>query len=135
MFELYQKHDSDKALQLIFLDTGLPLYQIIKGDLVDKGIPPDEVAFIHDGKTDEQKAQLFARCRSGDIRVLIGSTMKMGAGTNVQKRLVANHHLDCPWRPADIEQRDGRILRQGNMFPEVSIYRYITQNTFDAYLW
>lgn len=135
VFELYQKHDSDKALQLVFLDTGLPLYQIIKGDLVDKGIPPDEVAFIHDSKTDEQKARLFARCRSGDVRVLIGSTMKMGAGTNVQERLVANHHLDCPWRPADIEQRDGRILRQGNMFDEVYIYRYITKNTFDAYLW
>lgn len=135
VFEIYNKFEDKRALQLIFLDTGLSLYTIIRDELVTMGVKENEIAFIHDPKTDEQKAQLFAKCRSGDIRVLLGSTQKMGAGTNVQERLVANHHLDCPWKPSCIEQRDGRMLRQGNSFDDVYIYRYITESTFDGYLW
>ncbi len=134
--KIYQESIDDKACQLVFLDFGIELYDKMKDYLVSQhGLKADEIAFIGDSKTEEQTASLFAKCRSGEIRVLLGSTQKMGAGTNVQDRLIAVHHLDCPWRPADIEQRDGRILRQGNMFDEVSVYRYVTENTFDAYLW
>lgn len=111
------------------------VYYDLKEKLVAKGIPETEIAFIHDAKTDAQKAELFAKVRKGHIRVLIGSTSKMGAGTNVQTRLVALHHLDCPWRPADLQQREGRILRQGNMNHAVRIYQYVTSGTFDAYNW
>ena len=100
-----------------------------------QGVPPEEIAYIHDAKTETQKAELFAKVRKGQVRVLLGSTAKMGAGTNVQTRLAALHHLDCPWRPADIEQREGRILRQGNLNEVVKIFKYVTENTFDAYNW
>jgi hypothetical protein len=111
------------------------LYAALRDDLVAKGIPRHEIAFIHDARGDEEKGRLFAAVRSGQIRVLIGSTGKMGVGTNVQKRLIAMHHIDAPWRPADVEQRDGRILRQGNDNPEIEIFRYITRGTLDAYRW
>ena len=110
-------------------------YDDIKKKLIARGVPETEIAYIHDAKTDTQKADLFAKVRSGQVRVLLGSTAKMGAGTNVQRLLVALHHLDVPWRPSDIEQREGRIVRQGNTNPEVDIYRYVTESTFDAYSW
>ena len=100
-----------------------------------KGVPEDEIAFIHDANTDQKKAELFAKVRSGQVRFLIGSTSKMGAGTNVQDRLIALHHLDVPWRPSDIEQQEGSILRQGNRNRKVKIFRYVTEGTFDAYSW
>ncbi len=128
--------------QLIFLDTSTPgdkggfsVYQDIKDKLVKAGIPAGEVAFIHDAATDEQKLALFERVNKGDIRVLLGSTEKAGTGVNVQRLLYALHHLDAPWRPADIEQREGRILRQGNLNKEVEIYRYVTEGSFDVYKW
>lgn len=131
---LHHQYNSDKALQLVFLDAGIPLYPVIKKDLVRQGVPEYEIAFIHDASSDKQKAELFEKCRNGDIRVLLGSTAKMGAGTNIQERMIALHDIDCPWRPADLEQRHGRILRQGNMFEKVHIFQYITQGTFDSYL-
>ena len=111
------------------------VYDALKEKLMKKGIPEEEIAFIHDANTDVQKARLFSKVRSGQVRFLLGSTSKMGAGTNVQDRLIALHHLDVPWRPADIEQQEGRILRQGNKNKKVKIFRYITENTFDAYSW
>ena len=111
------------------------VYSDIRQKLITKGIPPEQIAFIHEANTEVRKKELFAKVRSGQVRVLIGSTAKMGAGTNVQDRLVAMHDLDCPWRPGDLEQRSGRIVRQGNSNPEVDIYRYVTDGTFDAYLW
>ena len=130
------------ALQIVFCDLGVPggasglnVYAEIAGMLAQRGVDRNEVAFIHDAKNDEQKAELFAKCRDGRVRVLLGSTGKMGTGTNVQKRLAALHHLDCPWRPADIEQREGRILRQGNQHEEVEILRYVTEGSMDALRW
>ncbi|MBT7325426.1 MAG: helicase, partial [Anaerolineae bacterium] len=111
------------------------LYMDIKEKLVRRGIPPNEIAFIHDAKTPEARERLFAAVRSGQVRVLIGSTAKMGTGMNVQERLLAMHHLDAPWRPADVEQREGRILRQGNRFKEAFEFVYITKESFDAYIW
>ncbi len=137
-------HDtaSQKGAQLVFCDLSTPhgdgsfnVYDDIKQKLMAQGVPPEQVAFIHDAKTDAQKAELFSKVRKGQVRVLLGSTSKMGAGTNVQKKLAALHHLDCPWRPADIEQREGRILRQGNQFKRVKIFKYVTEGTFDAYNW
>ncbi len=116
-------------------DGSFNVYDDMKQKLMAQGVPPEEIAFIHDAKTEAQKAELFAKVRKGQVRVLLGSTAKMGAGTNVQTRLAALHHLDCPWRPADIEQREGRILRQGNINKTVKIYKYVTENTFDAYNW
>lgn len=131
-----------KGTQLVFCDLSTPkgdgsfnVYDDMKQKLMAQGVPPEEIAFIHDAKTEAQKAELFAKVRKGQVRVLLGSTAKMGAGTNVQTRLAALHHLDCPWRPADIEQREGRILRQGNINKTVKIYKYVTENTFDAYNW
>lgn len=131
-----------KGTQLVFCDLSTPkedgsfnVYDDMKQKLMAQGVPPEEIAFIHDAKTEVQKAELFAKVRKGQVRVLLGSTAKMGAGTNVQTRLAALHHLDCPWRPADIEQREGRILRQGNINKTVKIYKYVTENTFDAYNW
>ena len=129
--------------QLIFCDLSTPtaakgsfnVYDDIRQKLIEGGIRSDQVAFIHEANTDEQKKTLFARVRSGQVRVLIGSTQKCGAGTNVQDRLIALHDLDCPWRPRDLTQRAGRIVRRGNMNPKVHIYRYVTEGTFDAYLW
>lgn len=103
--------------------------------MIDKGVPEEEIAFIHDAKTENQKAELFEKVRNGDVRVLFGSTQKMGAGTNVQDKIIASHDLDCPWRPSDLEQRLGRTVRQGNTNEEVEIYRYVTEKTFDAYLY
>ena len=137
-------HDTkpQKGAQLVFCDLSTPhgdgsfnVYDDIKQKLMAQGVPPEQVAFIHDAKTDAQKAELFSKVRKGQVRVLLGSTSKMGAGTNVQKKLAALHHLDCPWRPADIEQREGRILRQGNQFKSVKIFKYVTEGTFDAYNW
>ena len=111
------------------------VYDDIRSKLIERGIPADEIAFIHDANTEVRKKELFAKVRSGQVRVLMGSTAKMGAGTNVQDRLIALHDLDAPWRPGDLEQRAGRIVRQGNKNKEVYIYRYVTEKSFDAYLW
>ncbi|MDR1664768.1 MAG: DEAD/DEAH box helicase family protein, partial [Clostridiales bacterium] len=165
VFGIWNDTKSDRLTQLVFCDFSTPhgrskahaaaenpdvadgadaedaaplfnnIYDDIKTKLIARGVPEHEIAFIHDADTDERKKELFAKVRQGRVRILLGSTMKMGAGTNVQDRLVVSHDLDCPWRPADLEQRAGRIIRQGNNNPEVTIYRYATNGTFDAYLW
>ena len=142
VLQVWQDTEPQKGAQLVFCDLSTPrgdgsfnVYDDIKQKLMAQGIPPEQIAFIHDAKTETQKAELFSKVRKGQVRVLLGSTSKMGAGTNVQKRLAALHHLDCPWRPADIEQREGRILRQGNDFKKVKIFKYVTEGTFDAYNW
>lgn len=139
---VWQDSMDQRSAQLVFCDLSTPnkdgrfnVYQEIKNKAIEKGIPEDEIAFIHDADTDVKKTALFSKVRSGSVRVLIGSTPKMGAGTNVQDKLIALHHLDVPWRPSDIEQQEGRILRQGNENPEVKIFRYITEQTFDSYSW
>ncbi|EJP18899.1 SNF2 family N-terminal domain protein [Peptostreptococcaceae bacterium AS15] len=142
VFAIWDKTRDSKSTQLIFSDMSTPkgdgefnIYDDIRDKLVSLGIPKDEIAFIHEANSDKQKDELFAKVRKGEIRILMGSTQKMGAGTNVQNKLIALHDLDVPWRPADLEQRSGRIVRQGNENEEVNIYRYVTENTFDAYLW
>lgn len=141
VFKIWQDGVPKKTTQLIFCDLSTPskdkfnVYDDIKNKLIDKGVPEEEIAFIHDAKTENQKAELFEKVRNGDVRVLFGSTQKMGAGTNVQDRIIASHDLDCPWRPSDLEQRLGRTVRQGNTNEEVEIYRYVTEKTFDAYLY
>lgn len=142
VLQVWQDTEPQKGAQLVFCDLSTPrgdgsfnVYDDIKQKLMAQGVPPEQIAFIHDAKTETQKAELFSKVRKGQVRVLLGSTSKMGAGTNVQKRLAALHHLDCPWRPADIEQREGRILRQGNDFKKVRIFKYVTEGTFDAYNW
>lgn len=142
VLQVWRDTEEIKGTQLVFCDLSTPkgdgsfnVYDDMKQKMMAQGVPPEEIAFIHDAKTEVQKAELFAKVRKGQVRVLLGSTAKMGAGTNVQTRLTALHHLDCPWRPADIEQREGRILRQGNMNQTVKIYKYVTENTFDAYNW
>ena len=140
VFRLWQEGAGEKLTQLIFCDLSTPgkgfnIYDDIKKKLADRGVPESEIAFIHDANTDEKKKALFSRVRSGNVRVLLGSTAKMGAGTNVQDRLVALHDLDAPWRPGDLEQRKGRIARQGNMNETVHVYRYVTEQTFDSYIW
>lgn len=142
VLQVWRDTEEIKGTQLVFCDLSTPkgdgsfnVYDDMKQKLMAQGVPPEEIAFIHDAKTEAQKTELFAKVRKGQVRVLLGSTAKMGAGTNVQTRLAALHHLDCPWRPADIEQREGRILRQGNMNQTVKIYKYVTENTFDAYNW
>lgn len=141
-FGIWEVTKEQKSAQLIFCDLSTPkgngefnVYDDIKRKLVEKGVPPEEIAFIHEANTELKKAELFGRVRSGKVRFLLGSTAKMGAGTNVQNRLIALHHLDVPWRPSDIEQREGRILRQGNMNDRVKIFRYVTEGTFDSYSW
>lgn len=131
---IHKEYEADRALQLVFLDVGIGLYTTMKEELIQQGVAEHEIAFIHDANSDTQKASLFKKCRNGDIRVLFGSTTKMGAGTNIQDRLIALHDIDCPWRPADLEQRHGRILRQGNQYSEVKIFQYVTKGTFDSYL-
>jgi len=138
----YLDYNNTKGTQIIFSDVGTPrggegfcAYYDIKKKLVNRGIPENEICIIHDAKTKKQKESMFTAMRAGEKRIIIGSTPKMGTGVNIQNMLVALHHLDCPWRPADIEQRDGRILRQGNENEEVEIFRYVTKDTFDAYLW
>lgn len=141
VFKIWQDGVPKKTTQLIFCDLSTPskdkfnVYDDIKNKLIDKGVPEEEIAFIHDAKTENQKAELFEKVRNGDVRVLFGSTQKMGAGTNVQDKIIASHDLDCPWRPSDLEQRLGRTVRQGNTNEEVEIYRYVTEKTFDAYLY
>ena len=141
IFQIWQDNTDKKSAQLVFCDLSTPktdsfsVYTDIRDKLIAKGIPESEIAFIHDAKTEVQKAEMFKKVRKGEIRVLLGSTQKMGAGTNVQDRLIALHDLDCPWRPSDLEQRSGRIIRQGNSNDEVEIYRYVTEQTFDAYLY
>ena len=141
-FEIWEETKEQKSAQLIFCDLSTPkgdgtfnVYEDIRGKLIEKGVPLEEIAFIHDANTETRKAELFAKVRSGQVRFLLGSTAKMGAGTNVQDRLIALHHLDVPWRPSDIEQQEGRILRQGNMNDKVKIIRYVTEGTFDSYSW
>ncbi|MCM1184543.1 MAG: N-6 DNA methylase [Roseburia sp.] len=141
-FEIWKQTKEQKSAQLIFCDLSTPkgdgtfnVYEDIRNKLMTKGVPDKEIAFVHDADTETKKAELFAKVRSGQVRFLLGSTAKMGAGTNVQDRLIALHHLDVPWRPSDIEQRNGRILRQGNMNGRVKIFRYVTEGTFDSYSW
>jgi len=142
VFRLWQENSDKKLTQLVFCDLSIPkndgnfnVYDDIRQKLIARGVPADEVAFIHDADTETKKKELFAKVRKGQVRILLGSTFKMGAGTNVQDRLIALHDLDCPWRPRDLEQRSGRIVRQGNQNDEVHIFRYVTENTFDAYLY
>ena len=141
-YEIWENTKEQKSAQLIFCDLSTPkgdgtfnVYEDIKNKLMEKGVPEQEIAFIHDANTELRKAELFAKVRSGQVRFLLGSTAKMGAGTNVQDRLIALHHLDVPWRPSDIEQQEGRILRQGNQNDKVKIFRYVTEGTFDSYSW
>lgn len=141
-FEIWEQTKEQKSTQLIFCDLSTPkgdgtfnVYEDIRNKLIEKGVPPEEIAFIHEANTELRKAELFGKVRSGQVRFLLGSTQKMGAGTNVQDRLIALHHLDVPWRPSDIEQQERRILRQGNLNPKVKIFRYVTEGTFDSYSW
>lgn len=155
IYDIWKNTADKRSTQLVFCDLSTPtakgtpqvenseeqadvftnVYDDIRRKLIKKGVPAEEIAFIHSANNDRQKAELFAKVRSGKVRILLGSTQKMGAGTNVQDRLIASHDIDCPWRPSDLEQRAGRIIRQGNSNPEVHIYRYVTENTFDAYLY
>ena len=142
IYDIWNKTSPNKSAQLVFCDLSTPhndgkfnVYDDLKKKLIDRGIPEEEIAFIHDANTDARKQELFNKVRRGQVRVLMGSTQKMGAGTNCQDRLIALHDLDCPWRPSDLIQRSGRIIRQGNKNPEVDIYRYVTEGTFDAYLY
>jgi len=140
--DIWQQTAGLKRAQLVFCDLSTPksgmafsVYQALRDELIGRGLPAEQIAFIHDAETDSQKAKLFRQVREGKVRVLLGSTPTMGVGTNVQRRLVALHELDCPWRPCDVEQREGRILRQGNECAEVEIIRYVTEGSFDAYSW
>ena len=142
IFSIWDKTKENSSTQLVFSDMSTPkgdgefnIYDDIRNKLVNMGIPKDEIAFIHEADTDKQKDELFSKVRRGEVRVLLGSTQKMGAGTNVQNKLIALHDLDVPWRPSDLEQRSGRIVRQGNENDKVNIFRYVTENTFDSYLW
>ena len=141
-YQVWDEGKADRTTQLIFCDLSTPkgdgtfnVYDDVRNKLVAKGIPKEEIAFIHEYNTEAKKADLFAKVRAGQVRILMGSTPKLGAGTNVQDRLIALHHLDCPWKPSDLEQQEGRILRQGNQNDKVKIFRYVTENTFDAYMW
>ena len=141
-FQVWNEGKADRTTQLIFCDLSTPkgdgtfnVYDDVRNKLVARGIPKEEIAFIHEYNTETKKADLFAKVRAGQVRILMGSTPKLGAGTNVQDRLIALHHLDCPWKPSDLEQQEGRILRQGNQNDKVKIFRYVTENTFDAYMW
>ncbi len=142
VFDIWRRTAENRSTQMIFCDLSTPksegvfsVYDDIRSKLVEMGVPENEIAYIHDAKTEAQKKDLFAKVRAGQVRVLLGSTQRMGAGTNCQQKLVALHHLDCPWRPADLQQREGRIIRQGNENAEVDIYSYVTEGTFDAYLY
>lgn len=142
IFTIWQDNTERKSAQLVFCDLSTPkpdaefsVYTDIRQKLIERGVPESEIRFIHEAKTEVQKQELFKKVRKGEVRVLLGSTQKMGAGTNVQNKLIALHDIDCPWRPSDLEQRSGRIIRQGNENPDVEIYRYVTEETFDAYLY
>ena len=141
-FQVWEDGKDTQATQLIFCDLSTPktdgtfnVYDDVRNKLVERGIPKEQIAFIHEYNTEVKKAELFAKVRAGQVRILMGSTPKLGAGTNVQDRLLALHHLDCPWKPSDLEQQEGRILRQGNQNDKVKIFRYVTENTFDSYMW
>lgn len=142
VFEIWQRTTEKRSTQMVFCDLSTPhgdgsfnVYDALRDKLIALGVPENEIAYIHSAGTEAKKKELFGKVRSGQVRVVIGSTQKMGAGTNVQQRLVALHHLDCPWRPADLQQREGRIVRQGNENPEVEIFTYVTESTFDSYLY
>ena len=142
VIRIWEQTKEQRSAQLVFCDLSTPkddgsfsVYNYLKKKLMEAGIPEEEIAFIHDANTEARKKELFSKVRSGQVRILMGSTQKMGAGTNVQDRLIALHDLDCPWRPSDLAQRLGRIVRQGNQNPEVEIFRYVTEGTFDAYLY
>ena len=142
IYRIWKENADKKSAQLVFCDLSTPkndgtfsVYNVIRKKLIERGIPESEVKFIHEADTDMKKKELFQKTRKGEVRVLLGSTQKMGAGTNVQDKLIALHDVDCPWRPSDLEQRSGRIVRQGNENPQVDIYRYVTEQTFDAYLY
>ena len=142
LYKTWEDGAQKKLTQLFFCDLSTPkndegfsIYTDVRSKLIDRGIPKDEIRFIHEADTEAKKLELFKKVRRGDVRILMGSTQKMGAGTNVQNKLVASHDLDCPWRPSDLEQRLGRIVRQGNENPEVNVYRFVTEGTFDAYLY
>ena len=142
VYNIWERTAAQKSTQMVFVDLSTPhndgqfnVYDDLKKKLLDKGIPESEIAYIHNAKTEAAKKELFGKVRSGEVRILIGSTQKMGAGTNAQRKLIALHHMDCPWRPSDLQQREGRIIRQGNENPKVDIYTYVTENTFDSYLY
>ena len=142
VYNIWERTAAQKSTQMVFVDLSTPhndgqfnVYDDLKKKLLDKGIPESEIGYIHNAKTEAAKKELFGKVRSGEVRVLIGSTQKMGAGTNAQRKLIALHHMDCPWRPSDLQQREGRIIRQGNENPKVDIYTYVTENTFDSYLY
>ena len=142
VFEIWQNTADQRSAQMVFCDLSTPkgsgdfnVYDDLRDKLIARGIPAEEIAYIHTANTEVQKKELFGKVRSGQVRVLLGSTQKMGAGTNVQHKLIALHHLDCPWRPSDLQQREGRIIRQRNENEEVDIYTYVTENTFDSYLY
>lgn len=142
VFEIWQRTADQRSTQMIFCDLSTPkgdgsfsVYDDIRAKLLEMGVPEHEIAYIHNAKSEAQKKDLFGKVRSGQVRILLGSTQRMGAGTNCQQKLIALHHLDCPWRPSDLQQREGRIIRQGNENPEVDIYSYVTEGTFDAYLY
>lgn len=142
IFMIWQENADKKSAQLVFCDLSTPkpdaefsAYTDIRKKLIERGVPKSEISFIHEAKTEAQKQELFKKVRKGEVRVLLGSTQKMGAGTNVQNKLIALHDIDCPWRPSDLEQRSGRIIRQGNENTDVDVYRYVTEETFDAYLY
>jgi hypothetical protein len=142
IYRIWEQGRESKLTQLVFSDLSTPhfdgkfnVYDDIKSKLIARGVPESEIVFIHSAKTEVQKKELFSNVRKGNVRIMMGSTFKMGAGTNVQSKLVALHHIDVPWRPSDITQREGRIRRQGNKNPKIDIFRYVTENTFDAYSW
>ena len=142
IMQIWRDGKAKKLTQLVFCDISTPqtdatfsVDNASAGNFGARGIPPEEIAFIHDANTDVRKKELFSKVRRGAVRILMGSTFKMGAGTNVQDRIIASHDLDCPWRPRDLEQRAGRTIRQGNQNPKVEIIRYVTEGTFDAYLY
>ena len=140
VYDIWERESENKGAQIVFCDLSTPkfngelnVYEDLKRKWIDNGIPEEQIAFIHEAKNENQKAAMFAKVRSGDIRIILGSTFMMGSGVNIQDRLKAVHHADVGWKPSSMEQRNGRILRQGNMYDEVDIYRYITENTFDSY--
>lgn len=142
IYQIWEENADKKSAQLVFCDLSTPkaedefsVYTDIRKKLIERGVPESEIRFIHEAKTEVQKQELFKKVRKGEVRVLLGSTQKMGAGTNVQDKLIALHDIDCPWRPSDLEQRSGRIIRQGNENTDVHIYRYVTEQTFDAYMY
>ena len=142
VFRIWEENSDKRLTQLLFCDLSTPkgagefsVYTDIRKKLIERGIPESEIKFIHEADTETKKQELFKKVRRGEVRILMGSTQKMGAGTNVQNKIIASHDLDCPWRPADLEQRAGRTVRQGNDNPKVGLYRYVTEGTFDAYCW